>query len=49
LDKYISNYWEANRGDMECFLVKVDVFMEWKYQPTGIVEFLKFKLQMILG
>ena len=39
---YFSNYWEANRGDMECFLVKVDVFMEWKYQPTGIVEFLRF-------
>tara|TARA_B100001121_G_C18441095_1_gene503793 strand:+ start:49 stop:270 length:222 start_codon:yes stop_codon:yes gene_type:complete len=33
---------EANRGDMECFLVKVDVFMEWKCQPTGIVEFLRF-------
>ena len=27
---------------MECFLVKVDVFMEWKCQPTGIVEFLRF-------
>ena len=26
---------------MECFLVKVDVFMEWKCQPTGIVEFLR--------
>jgi len=33
---------------MECFLVKVDVFMEWKCQPTGIVEFLKFKLQMVM-
>jgi hypothetical protein len=27
---------------MECFLVKVDVFMEWKCHPTGIVEFLRF-------
>jgi hypothetical protein len=26
---------------MDCFLVKVDVFMEWKCQPTGIVEFLR--------
>jgi hypothetical protein len=41
-----SNHWEANRGDMECFLVKVDVFMEWKYQPTGIVKFLRFNSRM---
>ena len=26
---------------MECFLVKVDVFMEWRCHPTGIVEFLR--------
>jgi len=26
---------------MECFLVKVDVFMEWECQPTGTVKFLK--------
>ena len=38
---------EANRGDMECFLVKVDVFMEWKYQPTGIVEFLRLSSRKV--
>jgi hypothetical protein len=32
---------------MECFLVKVDVFMEWKCQPTGIVEFLRLNSRKV--
>jgi hypothetical protein len=33
---------------MECFLVKVDVFMEWECQPTGIVEFLRLNSTKVL-